>query len=438
MANLKITMNHLSEELKMYLSNLASPSGGASYINDMLDPVKRNVQLNTDDLREAEGRIAANEANIASIQTTMSALNTEALAQQLETITTNYNSLFDDGKDTISMSKMDPSIRNAMDKITDIEGTVEALNTAMIDNNGSLLSSISSINSTIDGLSDELAQHKTEAHTTFSALDERIQTLEEWQLAQQNEDGMIPLSKLDPEVRTLLRKTNRIDTLESDLTSLSRVVNDFAELKSRGIKGDFLSIINNNFATKSIVNRICVANTEREFADLKEAKWNKIYNSLNKKLYIGSDVAPENVDTEAMTEEELAEWNRQQEAGFYYTVSEDGLLDERYNYSFIWDENNMCLHFNEDGVLSILPVNTSANDSLNMEEIQLLAGESRDIEIEDPIRKQVKVFVLDDDSESDTYQKWINAEGVCTLAYGPAILTVRNDSEVTLTLRVVY
>ena len=73
-----------------------------------------------------------------------------------------------------------------------------------------------------------------------------------------------------------------------------------------------------------------------------------------------------------------------------------------------------------------------------MEEIQLLAGESRDIEIDDPIRKQVKVFVLDDDSESDTYQKWINAEGVCTLAYGPAVLTVRNDSEVTLTLRVVY
>ncbi len=439
MSNSKITMQHLSGDLKKYLSNLASPEGGASYVNDMLAPIERKVQLNTEDLRAAEVRITTNEGAIASIQDTMATLNTQTIMDRLNEISTGYNDLFNEDGNTIAIGKMDPAVAENIGKITSLEETLNTLQDTVEQNGNTVSQSITSINGEITSTKEELAQYKTSSEENFTGLDDRLKALENWQIQQVNESKLISYDKLAPDVTAYLEKTNKIDTMETNLNNLSKDVKDFRDMKNKGIRGDFLSIINNEFSTKTLVNRICIAGTEREFNDLKTGERAKIY--WEGKLYEGTDKAPEegSVDESTMTEEELAEWNRQKEAGFYYSVNEKGLLDEKLNYAFVWDENAMRLLFNENGELVILPVNTSANDSQNLQEISLIKGESRDLEIEDPIRKNVKVFVLDDDpANTDTYQKWINAEGVCTLAYGTNTLTVKNDTDITLTLKVVY
>ena len=435
MSNNKIEKHHLSKALLEYLSSLASPEGGQEYLDDRLAPIERNVRLNTSDLREAEDRIQANENNITEIKGALTALDTETVLQNLEKITTDYNSLFNEGENTIALGKLDPTVREGIAEIAALSEQVSTLTETITESGDANASNLSELNTALTALSNELSTYKESAGAAAAGLGERIQSLEDWKTEEMNKDPLISMGNLNSELKQYIQKIDELDALKNTIENLKGSISSLLDMTKTVTQGQYLSVIKQEIATKPLVNRVDIAKTEREFNSLKEGKRRSIY--YDGKVYSGSEIAPE-VNEGELTEEELAEWNRQKEAGFYYTANEEGLLSEELNSSFIWDENSMRLYFNENGNLSILPVNTSANDTQSSEEFSLLANETRDYEIEDPILRDAKVFVLDDDEESATYQKWINAEGVCTLAFGSHALTIKNDTENNLTIKVVY
>lgn len=436
MSNNKIEKHHLSKALLEYLSSLASPEGGQEYLNDRLAPIEKKVRLNTSDLREAEGRIQANENNIAEIKGALTAMDTETVLQNLEKITTDYNGLFNEGKNTIALGKLDPAVRESLAEIAALSEQVSTLTKTITESGNANASNLSELNTALTTLSNELSVYKESAGAAAAGLGERIQSLEDWKTEEMNKDPLISMGNLNSELKQYIQKIDELDALKETIEDLKKSVSSLLDMTKSVTQGQYLSVIRQKIATKPLVNRVDIAKTEREFNSLKKGKRRNIY--YDGKVYSGSEIIVPKVNEEELTKEELAEWNRQKEAGFYYTANEEGLLNEELNSSFIWDENSMRLYFNENGILSILPVNTSVNDTQSSEEFSLLANETRDYEIEDPILRDAKVFVLDDDKESATYQKWINAEGVCTLAFGSHALTIKNDTENNLTIKVVY
>ena len=96
--------------------------------------------------------------------------------------------------------------------------------------------------------------------------------------------------------------------------------------------------------------------------------------------------------------------------------------------TFIFDiDSNMLVAFvGDDGVIESF---TTKAGGKKLREVEITSGNSVEYPRDDAFEsKPITVYVLDDNESSKTYGKWLNSEGVATVAYGFSSYMVVNNS----------
>jgi hypothetical protein len=114
-----------------------------------------------------------------------------------------------------------------------------------------------------------------------------------------------------------------------------------------------------------------------------------------------------------------------------YLATENFLLEYQYTGKFLCDVDTGELLFNNAGTLYVIkPAGADTN-------VVIAANSSYIYSVEEPYSKNMKVLVLDSDSTSRTYNKYINSEAVATVAYDDTGITIYNDSAESLTFKII-
>lgn len=112
---------------------------------------------------------------------------------------------------------------------------------------------------------------------------------------------------------------------------------------------------------------------------------------------------------------------------------DDGLLNEVFNYTFIYDTVGLRLYYNNNGNLMLIDVGSQKYTELTVE-----PNGSAKVNEADAMRHINNVLVLDEELGSRTYKTYVNAEAYCTLSYTDEYLCVYNDTENALKVRILY
>ena len=337
----------------------------------------------------------------------------KSLAQSLDALRDTFK-LYRNKADKITSYDLDANLLNLLDQIQErIDSLQQNSSASEVDG---IKNTIEQIQTTLAGytnIGDKIAnevsnQISRKLIDTNSSVEEFANKLNELdkKMSQsfRSADEKIKESDLGNDI---LKKINKINELDQriDSTQQTRTEN--------GSIGQWMSITTGNVATgKEIFYDASVAYSSTEIDAMKKNNETPIIDVPNCAMYeLVDNIAPDGTSS-----------------GLKYDKVDDLSSDVEFNNTFIRDIHTGAIFFISGTSKKILPI-SSNNGLFYKEDILIGANKSVEIPRANAIKHPINVLVKDTDSNSRSYNMYINSEGIATVAYSTDKYVVYNDSD---------
>lgn len=482
-----ITYYDLDADLKNRIDN---PDIAPGIDADKLNQISEDI----DDLKAKnvinESNIQNNTTNISSLTENFNEFKQQTEAGEAEhskTIASNTNRI-EQLEDTIAngididINQFSPEIQAKFELIDEIttdlsslqqqvtnnknDITVNKTNIATNVNNIALFQTNldnlkTSINSSIGTINNTLNTHST----TIQSLENNLNTLSIDKIVNQNysetnpDNGKIKEEHLSSELQ------NKLDELEKVSNDVENIINNNNNPGStvQGTNGEFIYKTDTVLKTKHMMCFISMADTDEEFASMQAQHKGLIFNRAT------------NI---------LVEYD-----GTEYDEVINGFSNDAYNYIFLFDSDNNILYYNNAGMLDVVSINDdlaqgvimgdwkllideednlnvvhgddvivsfsyddatttslmntlnetyTLNESVKEETITIEANSSVIKDIGKTRAYRTKILFLDNNTNSPTYDLFIEDAASYTIAYTDNGLKIFNNKNIPIILKLIY
>ena len=400
-------------QINSLMANKADKTMLADYLNKTTDKV-------------TQGMLDSNL--LASLGLTSSGGRSFATVAELDQYRKKSNSisLGDlDGSLQTRLNSTDTNFVNVDKRLSTAEAQIVGLQNDMtsVENSIALISSISG---DVSGVAGVMAGMQTQIDAVEASTDlnkQHIDAVENDLTALTNKvnkglitpDNKLPEKLLAPDV---IAQLDKIDNLEVSVEAL-RV----GASRINGTLGQ-VAVISDKHGGLTGSNIVWCGAIAREQADINMALADGIANifDITKKIAYVYDTADGSVaEPNAVITD--------------YLSTPDFLTEWEYTDKFFLDINTGEIIFNDAGTLYTVYTPPVPQTAIN---VVVSANSFVTQAITNPFIQKVKVLVLDTTANSRTLGKYINSEGVATVAYTDTGITIYNDATENLTFKIIY
>ena len=331
--------------------------------------------------------------------------------------------------DAIEYEDLDPELKKKIDSIQNNPGGGATIPQSILDDIENLklsynktTSTITELNSKIENLHNEGQAIRDNVITINSDLLRRInENSNEIQALKNNPILSLTVEQIDKlnnvisKVDIINSVTEKIDKLQLDLNQLKLNID---EVNNTGWPGSSIYLSESRLL-KSRNNlyywNITFSKSELD-SKLEKKEEPYIYDSENKHLYIL--VPKEDNPSKHEYKEEIHPFR------------------DQFNGVFIYDESNSKLYYSDNGTL--VAISSSNKKEKLFKDVEILGDNNINVLIPGTFNADISTLILDEEDGSRTKGQYINSEGIVTAAYDENQITLYNDSEAKIKVRIIY
>ena len=485
-----ITYNDLDSDLKNRLLNNGSSSGG-TVDQSTLDLINKEItDLKTQD-NVFSNIINTNSTQISNIADSFNSFKAtsisndnkhdNSISQNTERISRLEEQL-KNGID-VDINSLSPELQNKINKIDPVINDVSILK-QQVDTN---TTNISINKNNISTIISDFTEFKTTTNNSIDNNTNNITNHEARIVNLENENKNLTISRIiakssnpnNKDAGKIVRDNlssellKAIDMASGSSADLSNVV-DYVQnpgAHTAGFSGQFVYKEDNVLQTKSMFNTMYIALTSSMVTYFKDELYFPFYDAVTGSIW--------NYNYESNSDDD-----GQIPTNGTWEENANGLHDTRYNFTFLFDPKTNILYYNNNGELSSI-VNTdnfsegvsigdwkfstneqgslilSNNDSsvmiwslddnissnmiflaedntFNEKIIALSKKTSKSISMDKKSLYNAKVLILDTKTTSPTYNLYIQPNGEFTLAYTDNSITMFNNTDEEITIKILY
>jgi uncharacterized protein YoxC len=345
------------------------------------------VEINIDEYRRKDAPLEYTDLSI-TIQNKIGAIETSVA--QMEETTESLND------EVVSINQQLTSLLGMAGSLSELSSIRTDLDTVKTD--------VDAVSSAMGNLSSQISQ----VNSTLAAIDAELDTVP-------SKNNPVTEELLAP---SLAAEIDKIGTLEAAVTSMQQTNNiQVGQDGQFAVFAGELGIANCSMLYFGAITRTAIETT----AAIAEVE-PYIYDIGSDVLYISDTVSAEmDINIKDLVQPDTVN------VGYHYLQNFISLY--MYNGKFVYDENTGEMVYLGDPITTIKKPEYNTNVVIN-------SGSSYTFVAANPYSKGLKVLVLDTDSASRTYNKYINSEAVATVAYSNTGITIYNDSAIILEFKI--
>lgn len=329
--------------------------------------------------------------------------------------------------DAIEYEDLDPELKKKIDSIQNNSGGGMTIPQSILDDIENLklsynktTSNITELNSKIENFRNEIQVIRNNISTINADLLEKISTnVNEIQALKNNPLFSLTKEQLD-RLNNVINKIDVINSVTEKIGEIQRNVGQLTfnmdEIKRTGKSGSSIYLSEGNLLrSRNSLYRWNIVSSKTDLDSILTKKEKAyIYDAENQHLYI------------------LVQ-NESNPSEYEYKKEEHPFRDQ-FNGVFIYDESNNTLYYSDNGVLTTV----ISQKKKTVKDIEILSNNNIVIAIPGAFLSYVHVLILDEKDDSRTKGQYINSEGIVTVVYEENQITLYNDSEIKVKVRIIY
>lgn len=377
-------------EIANYFNKMAEKVTAGMLDQSVLDLITANAggTVNLFEYRRKDTKIEYEDLNIP-VQNKIVALETRV--SNLNTTTTGLsNDVAIINSQLASLS----GVTNSLNDLNDMKSEIDALQT----NTDSMASAVGNLEGKM-----------TNSKNDIAAIQTKLQTVP-------SKDNPVTTDLLDASLATQIKK---IPTIEKDVNDM-KIANNIMP----GTSGQFAVFVENvGIANSNMLYCGTISKSAAGTTTAIAAGKPYIYDIADDILYIA--------DTELVdVDKNIADDIQVDGAHVGYHYLQNWMEMYMYIGKFVYDDDTGEMIFLGDPIIEIKKPEFVTKDVI------IASGASYTYATTQAFKQGLKILVLDPDSTSRTYNKYINSEGVATVSYDNNGITIYNDADISLTFKI--